>query len=124
MSTQTTKTEPTKTDPPKTTAAVPEAAKSDPTAKETYLNQMVAQGKEWEGQMALWGAKADKATAEVKGDFQKWRAEFRDQKTAANKKLDAVRAAADNAWEEVKKANETAWTDLRTGFEAAKKKYE
>ena len=85
---------------------------------------MEAQGKEWEGQMALWGSKADQATAEVKAEFQRWQKEFRNQKTAAYRRLDAVRTAKDNAWEEMKTGAESAWSELRGGFESAKKKYQ
>jgi len=108
---------------------IPDTAKADTVKKDVtskkddYVHGMEAQGKEWDAQLALWGAKADKASAGMKGEFHKWQRDFRDKQGDARKKLETLRASNHDAWEEVKTGVETAWTDVKTAFETAKKKY-
>lgn len=108
---------------PDTTKSNHQKKKATPSVKDDYVKKMQAQGKEWEASMALWGAKADKASAEVKGEFHKWQRDFQDRQGDAQKKLEALNASNHEAWEEVKTGVESAWNDVKDAFESAKKKY-
>lgn len=91
--------------------------------REEYLTRWEAQGKEWDDQLAILGARADKASAEVRAEFHRWQREFSDQRTTAQKRLEALRTANSEAWEEVKGGMESAWNEVKSGFENAKKKF-
>ena len=95
-----------------------------PSLKDDYVSSLEAQGKEWDAQLALWGAKADKTGAAVKSEFHKWQREFSDQRDVAQQKLATLRAANHDAWEEMKTGMDSAWTDVKTAFETAKKKFD
>jgi len=94
-----------------------------PSLKDDYVSKMQAQGKEWDAQLALWGAKAEKTSEALKAEFHSWQREFSDKRGAANKKLETLNTAKHEAWEEVKTGADTAWTDVKTAFENAKKKF-
>ncbi len=95
-----------------------------PSLRDDYVNRMDAQAKEWDAQLALWGAKADKTGAAVKSEFHKWQREFSDQRAIAQNKLSTLRSANHDAWEEMKAGMDSAWTDVKTAFETAKKKFD
>lgn len=99
------------------------AKKGNTHTREEYIKAMETQGKEWDTQLTAWGAKADKATGEMKSDFAKWQKQFQDKRGNAHKKLEAVRSAKDEAWDDVKKAADTAWHDVKAAFDGAKSKY-
>jgi len=95
-----------------------------PSAKDDYLSKMEAQGKEWDAQLALWGAKAETASAEVKADFHRWQREFKGRRGHAQKTLETLRSAKHEAWEDLKTGVESAWSDVKTAVESAKKRFE
>lgn len=92
-------------------------------ARQDFVSSMEAQGKEWDRHLTEWGAKADKAAANVKAEFHTWHKEFRVKRGEAYKKIHAVKAAKDDAWEGMKAGAETTWTEVKSAFEDAKKKY-
>lgn len=106
-----------------------EAAKTDaakngaPSLKDDYVMKLEAQGKEWDAQVALMTAKADKAAANVKADFHKWQREFQDKRKDATEKLNGVRAAGTDAWTGVKDGAELAWAEVRKALDSASKKF-
>jgi hypothetical protein len=125
MNTEPAKAESPKVDPPQPGPMRAEnIKKAEPSARDDFVKKLEAQGKEWEAQLGLWGAKADKASAEMRTEYHAWQKDFRTKKGDAHKKLATVRTATDNAWEELKSGVETAWTDLKGGFENAKKKFD
>lgn len=106
----------------------PEKKKSEPSsvpsAAADYVSKMQAQGKEWDAQLALWGTKADKMSEAVKAEFHSWQRDFTDKRGAANKKLESLNDAKNDAWEDVKNGADAAWTDLKSAFESTKKKFD
>lgn len=100
------------------------AATTIPSAKDDYVSKMHAQSQAWDAQLALWGAKAEKTSEAVKAEFHAWQREFVDKRGAANKKLETLKAARQEAWEEVKTGADAAWTEVKSAFESAKKKFD
>jgi hypothetical protein len=99
------------------------AEKLDHTRIDDFFKGMEAQGREWDAELALWGAKAHKLSESAKADFHTWQRAFREKQVAAQKKMETLRTAKNEAWEEVKSGGEAAWADVKEAFEAAKKKF-
>lgn len=100
------------------------AAKSTtPSRKDDQIRLMEAQLKEWDAQLALWSAKAEKAGTGLKAEFHKWQRDFADRREAAQKKLAAAQSSNQEAWEEVKTGMDAAWNEVKTAFENAKSKF-
>jgi hypothetical protein len=101
-----------------------EPKSSAPTAKDDYVDRMEAQGREWDAQLALWSAKADTASAELKADYHTWQRDFHDRRVKAQEKLEALRQAKHEAWEDVKSGVEAAWGEIKSAVESARKKFD
>jgi hypothetical protein len=82
-----------------------------------YEEKLAAQMEEWSAQLALYKAKADKATAEAKIEYNQITEALQRQHNEAMAKLQELKDASDEAWEEVKVGAEKAWTEIKTAFQ-------
>ncbi len=105
------------------TSKNPAPKKADPATKDAFMQKIETMGKDYDAQLILWRAKADKGTPEVKAEFYKWHKDFGEKRVGAQKKIDAMRAATPDAFEHGKADVETAWNDIKSRYETAKKRY-
>ncbi|MBD9356510.1 sll1863 family stress response protein [Methylomonas albis] len=89
------------------------------TKKEAYQEKFEAQLREWAAEIEVLKAKADTATAEAKIVYFGQIEELHAKQTAAQTKLQELRASGEQAWEALKPGLEHAWHDLRTAIDDA-----
>lgn len=91
--------------------------------RKAYEEKLAAQLEEWNAQVALFKAKADKATAEAKIEYYKTIDALQRKEEEARTKLQGLKAAGDEAWEDLKAGAENAWTEIKTAFHSAASKF-
>ena len=91
--------------------------------KEAYIEKLDAQLRQWNAQIDLLKAKADKAEAGAKIELHKQLNTVRAQQEAAQAKLKELRAVSEDAWETLKDGAERAWRELKVAVESAASKF-
>jgi hypothetical protein len=91
--------------------------------RKAYIEKLEAQLQEWNAQINLFKAKANKAKAEAKIDYYKTIDTLERKQEAARAKLKDLKIAGDEAWEDVKKGAEKAWADIRTAYKDAASRF-
>ena len=87
--------------------------------RKAYEEKLDAQLDEWKAQIALLKAKADKAKAEVKSDYNNTIDNLQHKQDEARTKLQELKSAGDEAWEDIKTGAEKAWSEVKTAYHEA-----
>ncbi len=77
-----------------------------------YIDKLTAQLKGWEAEIQKLEAKADKASADVKAEYEERIKELRDKKDKANSKLEELRQSSQESWEDLKKSLDNLGEEL------------
>jgi hypothetical protein len=90
--------------------------------KDAYVAKMEAQLSEWGAKLKEMKAKAEKAAAQGRLDYQQRLEKVRAQEKhdQARRKLDEVKAAGEDRWEALKAGVEGAWKELKKSVDSAK----
>ncbi|MFH0920228.1 MAG: coiled coil domain-containing protein [Fibrobacterota bacterium] len=91
--------------------------------RNAYEEKLVAQFDEWNAQIALLKAKADKARAGAKIEYYKTIETLQHKQNEAKTKLHELKTAGDAAWEDLKTGAEKAWAEVKTAFHEAISKF-
>ena len=91
--------------------------------RRAYEEKLDAQVKEWNAQIELFKAKADKAKAVVNIEYYKTIEALQRKQNDAKAKLRALKTAGDEAWEDLKTGAEKAWAEVRTAFHDASSRF-
>ncbi|MBI5591286.1 MAG: coiled coil domain-containing protein [Deltaproteobacteria bacterium] len=95
--------------------------------RKAYEEKLEAQLEEWNAQIALLKAKADKAKAEAKAEakieYYKSIEALEHKQEAAGTKLRELKAAGDEAWESLKTGAEKVWDEVKTAYHNAASKF-
>ncbi|PTQ91512.1 hypothetical protein C8R30_13118 [Nitrosomonas nitrosa] len=91
--------------------------------KDAYVKKLEAQLDEWNAEIDLLKAKADKASADAQIEYAKEIDELRSMRDAASSKLSEIKNAADDAWEDLKEGTESAWNSLSQAVKSATSKF-
>jgi len=91
--------------------------------RKAYEEKLDAQLKEWNAQIALLKARADKARAEARIEYYKTIETLQHRQDEARAKLHELTTAGDEAWEDLKTGAEKAWAEVRTAFQGAASKF-
>jgi hypothetical protein len=91
--------------------------------RKAYEEKIDAQLKEWNAQIDLLKAKADKARAEAKIEYYKTIDALQHKQEEARRKLKELKTAGDEAWEDVKKGAEKAWDEIRIAYKDAASRF-
>lgn len=76
--------------------------------KDTYVQKLEAQLREWEADIDKMKAKADQAEADLQARYEEQIKDLQERRHAARQKLDELREASDSAWEDLKAGTEMA----------------
>ena len=87
--------------------------------KKVYQEKIEAQLKEASAKIAELAAKADKAQADAKLQYQEQINSLRTMRDELNRKLMRLNDSGEAAWEDVKKGLEDAWSDLKRAIDNA-----
>jgi hypothetical protein len=91
--------------------------------RKAYEEKLDAQLKEWNAQIALFKARADKAKAEAKIEYYKTIEGLQHKENEARAKLHELSTAGDEAWEDLKTGAEKAWDEVKAAFRNAGLKF-
>ena len=91
--------------------------------RKAYEEKLDAQMEEWNAQIALLKAKADKAKAEAKIEYYKTIEDLQHRQDEARAKLHELKTAGDEAWEDLKTGAEKAWDEVKAAFHSAASKF-
>ncbi|HVO66665.1 MAG TPA: hypothetical protein VMT12_09290 [Syntrophales bacterium] len=87
--------------------------------RKAYEEKIDAELKEWNAQIALLKARAEKDKAEVKVEYSKAILALQRKQNEAKAKLDELKAAGDETWEGLKTGAEKTWAEVKTAFHEA-----
>jgi hypothetical protein len=87
--------------------------------RKAYEEKIDAQLKEWNTEIALLNAKADKAKAEAKIEYYKTIETLQGKQDKARMKLQEIRTTSDDGWEDLKTGAENVWTEVNSAFQSA-----
>ena len=91
--------------------------------RKAFEEKLDAQLKEWDAQITLLKAKADKGKAELKIEYNKTIETLQHMLDEANNKLHELKTAGDEAWEDLKAGAEKAWGEVKAAFHNAASKF-
>ena len=91
--------------------------------KQVYQEKLKAQLDEWNAKIDVLKAKAAKAEAQSKADYQEAIEDLQKKRQAANDKLQELRSAGDEAWEDMKEGIEAAWSSLGAAIKSASSRF-
>jgi multidrug resistance efflux pump len=91
--------------------------------RKAFEEKLDAQLEEWNAQIALLKAKADKAKAEAKIEYYKTIEALQHKQDETRTKLHELKTAGDEAWEDLKTGAEKAWAEVKTAFHLATSKF-
>jgi len=81
--------------------------------KDAYVSKMEAQLKGWEAELSKLKAKAQKATAEGKLEYEKRMEGAKAKQQALLQKLEELKRSGEDRWEALKAGVEGAWAELK-----------
>jgi chromosome segregation ATPase len=85
--------------------------------KEAYQKKLEAQLKQWDAELALLSAKANKATADARINYENELESLRSKRAAAHETLEELRKRSENAWEDMKDGMEKVWDEMGKAME-------
>lgn len=91
--------------------------------RKAYEEKLDAQLEEWNAQIALLKARANKAKAEAKIEYYKTIEALQDKHDEAETKLRELKTAGNEAWEDLKTGSEKAWDEVKAAFHIAASKF-
>ena len=93
------------------------------TRKDEYVQKLHAKLDEWSAEIDKLKAKADKAEAESRIEYQNQIKNLQQRRREADKKLDELRSAGEGAWEDLKAGAELAWGAMEEAVKSARSKF-
>ncbi len=96
-----------------------ERQEETPEKKNTYVNRMEAELKEWGVQLDVLKAKVEKSKAEVKTKYLEQVQELRNKHEMTRQKLNKLKESGDEAWGDFKKGFEEAMKDMKEALKQA-----
>ena len=91
--------------------------------RKAYEEKIDAQLKEWNTEIALLNAKADKAKAEAKVEYYKMIETLQGMQDKARMKLQEIRTTGDDVWDDLKTSAENVWAEVNSAFQSAATKF-
>ena len=87
--------------------------------KKAYEEKLQAQLDEWDAKIDTLKAKAAKAEADTKVNYQETIEELEKKRADAKKRLQELREAGDDAWTDLKKGIDEAWSNFGSAVKSA-----
>lgn len=91
--------------------------------RKAYEEKLAAQLEEWNAQLALLKAKAEKATASAKIEYCEITETLQRKYDLALTKLKELQTASNESWEEIRRGAENAWAEVKNAFHNATSKF-
>jgi len=91
--------------------------------RKAYEKKLDAQLEEWNAQIAVLKARADKGKAEAKIEYYKTIEVLKHKQNKARTMLDELKNAGDETWDDLKTKAEKSWTQIKAAFHEATSKH-
>ena len=91
--------------------------------RKAYEEKLDAQLEEWNAQIALLKARADKAKAEARIEYNKSIEALQHRQDEARAKLRELKTSSDEAWEDIKASAEKVWDEVKAAFHSAASRF-
>ena len=88
--------------------------------RDEYVDKLKAQLDQWNTEVAKWEAKAQKAQANARIEYDKHLKEVRRQRDQALEQMKKVQAATGDAWVDLVRGADEAWAKMREALEKAR----
>jgi multidrug resistance efflux pump len=88
--------------------------------RDEYVEKLKAQLDQWNTEVAKWEAKAQKAQAGARVEYEKQLKEVRRQRDQALEQMKRVQAATGDAWVDLVRGADEAWAKMRESLEKAR----
>jgi len=88
--------------------------------RDEYVGKLKAQLDQWNTEVAKWEAKAQKAQAGARAEYEKQPKEVRRQRDQALEQMKRVQAATGDAWIDLVRGADDAWAKMREALEKAR----
>jgi uncharacterized coiled-coil DUF342 family protein len=87
--------------------------------KQAYEKKLQAKLDEWNAEIDKLKAKANSAEADAQLEYNRQIDELRTKQNEAQKKLDELKEASEDAWKDLKAGIENAWDSLGSSIKSA-----
>ena len=87
--------------------------------RQAFQEKMEAQIKEWSAKLDVLKAKSEKASADVKIQYQQQIQDLHARKEEVQTKLRELKNASEGVWENLKSGIENAWNDIKKSIDDA-----
>ena len=91
--------------------------------KNAYEDKLEAQLKEWQAEIDKLRAKADKANADARLEYDRQIKELVEYQQRAQGKLHELQQASEAAWADMRSGMEKAWADMAKSWNDAMKRF-
>src|SRR5712664_3321776 len=89
--------------------------------KNAYISKLEAQMKEWEAELDRLKAKAQKAVAQGRINYEKQLNESGAKREALRRKVEELKKSGEDRWEALKAGVEGAWNEFKSSVDRSKK---
>ena len=86
-------------------------------SRQAYVQKLNAQLKEWDAKLDQLSAKAQKATADARINYENELEGLKARRGVAQKKLEELGQRGENAWEDMKDGIERVWDEMGKAVE-------
>ncbi len=94
--------------------------RSEMSKRDEYVNKLKGQLDQWNAEVATWEAKARKAQAGARAEYEKRLKDLRHQRDQALEHMKRVQAATGDAWLDLVRGADDAWAKMREAFDKAR----
>jgi chromosome segregation ATPase len=91
--------------------------------RKAFVDKLTAQLKKWDNDLDKLEAKAQKAKADARADYDKQIQGLRNKKKAAQERLEEVKHAGEDAWEDLKAGAQEAYDSIKEAFQSGMSKF-
>jgi len=88
--------------------------------RDEYVDKLKGQLDQWNAEVAKWEAKAQKAQAGARVEYDKHLNDLRRQRDQALEHMKRVQAASGEAWVDLVRGADEAWAKMREALEKAR----
>jgi chromosome segregation ATPase len=90
--------------------------------REEYVQKLKARLDEWNIEAAKWEAKAKTAQADMRAEYERQLALYRQRRDEGLRRMNEIQAASGDAWVEIMRGADDAWKRMQDAFDQARSK--
>jgi uncharacterized coiled-coil DUF342 family protein len=92
-------------------------------SRDQYVRKMQEKLEEWNTEIDMLSAKADKVTADIRSEYAEQISALKEKQATARQKIEEIQHSGESAWEDLKSGMELAWTAVGEAIDSAKSRF-